>query len=247
MLNAADLLMDARRTNRPIVDLPKEYRPMTLEEAYVVQDRMSWAYDAIGGWKIGASSPDATPTFAPMPAAWMSCSGCELRGVNHRWRGLEAEIAFHMGADLPPREKPYTLDEVVMAIASMHPAIEVLETAFADPAQASKMSTIADLSVHGGFVYGDPVPNWHDIDFSKESVTMSVDGTIRVERTGSNTAGDLMRLLPWLANEGAYRTEGLKKGDWITTGSWTGATHATGNSTAEAKFSTAGRAYLHFA
>ncbi len=220
---------------------------MTLEEAYVVQDRMSWAYDAIGGWKVGASSPEATPVFAPMPAAWMSCGGCELRGVNHRWRGLEAEIAFCMGADLPPREKPYTLDEVVMAISSMHPAIEVLETALADPAQASKMTATADLSMHGGFVFGDAVPNWHDIDFSKESVTMSVDGTVRVERTGSNTAGDLMRLLPWLANEGAYRTEGLKKGDWITTGSWTGVTQATAGSMAEAKFSTAGKVYLHFA
>jgi 2-keto-4-pentenoate hydratase len=247
MLSAADLLMDARRTSRPIVDLPKEYRPMTLEEAYVVQDRMSWAYDAIGGWKVGASSPEATPVYAPMPAAWMSCSGCELRGPTHRFRGVEAEIAFHMGADLPRREKPYTLDEVVMAIASMHPAIEILETALADPGQASKMTATADLALHGGFVYGDPVRNWHDISFEKESVTLAVDGTVRVDRTGSNTAGDLMRLLPWLANEGANRTEGLKKGDWITTGSWTGLTQGDHGSGVEVKFSTAGRVVAKFA
>jgi 2-keto-4-pentenoate hydratase len=247
MLSAADLLMDARRTSRPIVDLPKEYRPMTLEEAYVVQDRMSWAYDAIGGWKVGASSPEATPVYAPMPAAWMSCSGCELRGPTHRFRGVEAEIAFHMGADLPPRDKPYTLDEVVMAIASMHPAIEILETALADPTQASKMTSTADLALHGGFVYGDPVPKWHDIDFAKESVTLAVDGTVRVDRTGSNTAGDLMRLLPWLVNEGANRTEGLKKGDWITTGSWTGLTKGDHGSSVEVKFSTAGRVVAKFA
>jgi 2-keto-4-pentenoate hydratase len=246
MLNAADLLMDARRTNRPIVDLPKEYRPVTLDEAYLVQDRMSWAYDAVGGWKIGAPSPDATPTFAPMPAAWMSCSGCELRGMTHRYRGLEAEIAFLMGADLPPRETPYTREEVIAAIASMHPAIEVLETALADPTQATKLSVVADLALHGGFVYGEAVPNWQSIDFSKESVTMSVDGSVRVERTGSNTAGDLMRLLPYLANEGAGRTEGLKRGDWITTGSWTGMTQGTSGAAAEARFSTAGQAYLRF-
>jgi 2-keto-4-pentenoate hydratase len=246
MLNAADLLMDARRTNRPIVDLPKEYRPVTLDEAYLVQDRMSWAYDAVGGWKIGAPSPDATPTFAPMPAAWMSCSGCELRGMTHRYRGLEAEIAFLMGADLPPRETPYTREEVIAAIASMHPAIEVLETALADPTQASKLSVVADLALHGGFVYGQAVPNWQSIDLSKESVTMSVDGSVRVVRTGSNTAGDLMRLLPYLANEGAGRTEGLKRGDWITTGSWTGMTQGTPGAAAEARFSTAGQAYLRF-
>ena len=247
LMNAADLLLDARRTNKPIAELPKEMRPATLEEAYYIQDRMSWAYEDIGGWKVGAPTPDATPAFAPMPKRWMTCSGCEIRGITHRYRGVEAEIAFRMGADLPPRDTPYTREEVIAAIATMHPAIEVLESALVDPARADKMTTLADMAMHGGFVYGDPVENWHSIDFSRESVTLAVDGSVRVERTGSNTAGDLMRLLPWLANEGAMRTEGLKKGDWITTGSWTGNMQANMGSTVDAKFSTAGRAFLRFA
>jgi 2-keto-4-pentenoate hydratase len=246
LIDAADLLLDARRTNKPIADLPVHLRPTTLEEAYFIQDRMSWAYEAIGGWKIGAPTPDATPTFAPMPAMWITCSGCEMRGKMHRYRGVEAEIAFKMGADLPPRATPYTREEVIAAIASMHPAIEVLESALVDPLQATKLTSVADMAMHGGFVYGDPVPNWQSIDFTKESVTVSIDGTIRVERTGSNTAGDLMRLLPWLANEGASRTEGLNKGDWITTGSWTGNTQANAGAAVDARFSTAGRAYLRF-
>jgi len=109
------------------------------------------------------------------------------------------------------------------------------------------MTATADLALHGGFVYGDPVPNWHDIDFEKESVTLAVDGTVRVDRTGSNTAGDLLRLVPWLANEGANRTEGLKKGDWITTGSWTGLTQGAHGSSVEVKFSAAGRVVAKFA
>ena len=245
--HAADLLMDARRTNRAIVDLPGEYAPATLEEAYYIQDCLSLAYGEIGGWKVGAPSADAEPAFAPMPAAWISPSGCELRGLTHRYRGLEAEIAFLMGEDLPPRAKPYSREEVVAAIASMHPAIEVLETALADPDHASALTKTADLILHGGFVYGDAVPNWQSIDFAKEPVTMSLNGTVRVERTGSNTSGDLMRLLPWLANVGASRTEGLRKGDWITTGSWTGIIRGGPGSAAEARFSTAGRVSLRFA
>ena len=245
-MNAADLLLDARRTNKPIADLPTDLRPTTLEEAYFIQDRMSWAFEAIGGWKIGAPTPDATPGFAPMPAMWISCSGCEMRGTTHRYRGVEAEIAFKMGKDLPPRDTPYTREEVIAAIESMHPAIEVLETALADPGQATKLTSVADMAMHGGFVHGDAVPNWQNIDFSKESVTLAIDGAIRVERSGSNTAGDLMRLLPWLANEGAERTEGLRKGDWITTGSWTGNTQANSGATVDARFSTAGRAFLRF-
>lgn len=246
MMSAADMLLDARRTNKPIVDLPKDLRPETIEEAYFVQDRMSWAYEAIGGWKVGAPSADAVPMFAPMPLAWISCSGCELRGRTHRYRGLEAEIAFLMGQDLPPRKTPYTRDEVLGAVASCHPAIEVLESAFADPTQAARLSMIADLQMHGGFVYGDAYPDWQRIDFTQEHVTLAVDGSVRVERTGSNTSGDLLRLLPFLANEGAVRTGGLKRGDWITTGSWTGNTQASAGSVVDVQFSTAGRVNLQF-
>ncbi len=246
MMNAADMLLDARRTNKPIVDLPKDLRPETMEEAYFVQDKLSWAYEAIGGWKAGAPSAGAVPLFAPMPAAWMSCSGCELRGITHRYRGLEAEIAFLMGEDLPPRKTLYSRDEVLGAIASCHPAIEVLESAFVDPAQASRLSMIADLQMHGGFVYGDAYTDWQRIDFTQEHVMLAVDGAVRVERTGSNTSGDLLRLLPYLANEGASRTGGLKRGDWVTTGSWTGNTQASAGSVVDVQFSTAGRVNLRF-
>jgi 2-keto-4-pentenoate hydratase len=70
---------------------------------------------------------------------------------------------------------------------------------------------------------------------------------VRVERTGSNTSGDLAKLVPWLANEGALRTGGLKKGQWITTGSWTGNTLAESTSVVEVVFGTAGRVGLRFA
>jgi 2-keto-4-pentenoate hydratase len=76
---------------------------------------------------------------------------------------------------------------------------------------------------------------------------LAVDGIVRVERTGSNTAGDLLRLLPWLANQGAARTGGLRKGQWITTGSWTGNTLASSRCAVEVVFSTAGRVDLRFA
>jgi 2-keto-4-pentenoate hydratase len=245
LMSAAGMLLDARRTNTPIDDLPESLRPVSLEEAYFVQDRLALAYGEIGGWKVGAPTADATPMFAPMPRAWMASNNAELGG-RHGYRGLEAEIAFLMANDLLPREKNYSRDEVVAAIASCHPAIEVIESGLVDPTKATKLSMIADLQMHGAFVYGAAVANWQRIDFSKEHVVLAVDGVVRVERTGSNTSGDLMRLLPWLANEGAGRTGGLKAGQWVTTGSWTGLSLGTAGSSADVTFSTAGEVHLRF-
>ena len=135
---------------------------------------------------------------------------------------------------------------MIAAIASCHPAIEVLESGLVDPVAANKLSKDADLQMHGGLVYGAAIPNWKEIDFTKEHVTLSIDGAVRVERTGSNTSGDFLRLLPWLANEGSVRTEGLRAGDWITTGSWTGNVQATAGANVDVQFATAGRVELKF-
>ncbi len=247
LTESANLLLNARRTHAPIADLPAELQPQSLDEAAFCHGIMAAELGPIGGWKIGAGSPGATPFFAPMPRAWMVPSGTLLTGPRFRYRVLEAEIAFLLGKDLPPRVTPYTRDEVVAAIASCHPIIEELESALIDPKAVANFTALADLQMHGGFIHGPACANWQSIDFKTESVSLAVDGKVEVERTGSNTSGDLMRLLPYLANEGAARTGGLRAGQWITTGSWTGNTPARPGSSAEAAFTHAGRVSLRFA
>ena len=246
LTETVDLLLDARRTRRTLDGLPTALMPLDNAEVYAVQDQLAEAFGEIGGWKIGAPSPEAMPMFAPMPLAWIAPNGSTLSGDRWRYRGLEAEIAFLVGKDLPPRQSPYSREEVLAAMASCHPAIEVLETAFTDPAHVPREAMLADLQMHGGFVYGPAFDAWHEVDFSKETVALAVDGVVRVERTGSNTSGDLLKLLPWLANEGAARTGGLRAGQWITTGSWTGNTPADTESAVSAMFATVGRVDLRF-
>lgn len=247
LMKTSDLLLDARRSGRLLPNLPADRTPTDLREVYAVQDKLAAAFGEIGGWKIGAPNPEATPMFAPMPLAWMTPSGSVLSGERWRYRGLEAEIAFRVGQDLPPRAQPYSREEVLAAMASCHPVIEVLGTAFVDPTEVGREAMLADLQLHGGFVYGPAYASWDSVDFSQETVTLSVDGAVRVERTGSNTSGDLLKLLPWLASEGATRTGGLRAGQWITTGSWTGNTLAGAQSVVEVAFSTVGRVGLRFA
>ncbi len=244
----ADALLTARRTYTPIDDLPGNLAPADESEAFAVQDIVATAFGARGGWKIGAAGGDGVPFFAPMVAAWMGENGSVFRGANHRLRGVEAEIAFQMAADLPPRSSGYSREEVIEAIASCHPAIELLESAYVDPMIVSRPNMLADLQIHGGFVAGPAVPQWQQIDWAAETVALTVDGALRLEKTGSAPGGpDLVRLLVYLANEGAVRTGGLKSGDWITTGSWTGVNWASAGSQVIVHFAHAGRVSMQFA
>ncbi len=244
LLEAVDLLLDARRTMTPMNDLPPELRPVTLDEVFFVQDRMQEAYGDVGGWKVGAASGEVTPMAAPIPLTVIAANGASRGG---RLRGLEAEVAFQLGSDLPKRATRYTDEEVYGAIAGCHPAIEILESALVDPTRPEvKMTMLADLQMHGGLILGPDCPTWRMVDFQKEHVTLAIDGMIRVEETGSHPLEDLLRLLPWLANEGAARTGGLRAGQWITTGSWTGNVLARSASSVDVHFSTIGRVSLRF-
>ena len=233
---ASEILLEARRTVTPITELPAKLRPTTLSEAYFLQGVVIEELGAIAGWKVGAPSPDTTPVFGPMFDFGVAPSGSLIASRMRRMRGVEAEIAFLIGRDLPTRSAPYTRDEVVSAIASAHPAIELLESAYTDPDAVDRLSMIGDLQMHGGFVYGPAFAKWRDFDYSIENVTVSIDGAIRTDK-GANAAGpDILRLVQWLANEGQPRTGGLRAGQWITTGSWMGKTLATPGSVVHVHF-----------
>lgn len=243
---ASEILLEARRTTTPIADLPAGLRPTSILEAYYLQDVMLEELGTAAGWKVGAPSPDATPIFGPMFDFGIASNGSLISVNMRRMRGVEAEIAFLLGKDLPLRSTPYTRDEVIAAIASAHPAIELLETAFVDPDAVDRLTMIGDLQQHGGFVHGpayrglsgaEPANTaWRNFDFSTENVTVAVDGAIRTDK-GANAAGpDLVKLVEWLANHGANRTGGLKAGQWITTGSWMGKTLATAGSVVHVHF-----------
>jgi 2-keto-4-pentenoate hydratase len=243
---AAELLLEARRTVRPIDDLPPGMAPRTLEEAYYVQDLMLKAIGKAGGWKVGATSPDGTPFYAPMPLDGFTTSGEQIPKQYRRLRGVEAEIAFLMGKDLPPRAAPYSRAELVEAIASCHPAIELLESGLLDPDAVDRLTAIADLQSNGGFIAGAAVEGWQDFDFANESAQMNVDGFVRVANGKNAAGGDLLRLVLWLANEAQSRTGGLLAGQWITTGSWTGKIMADSGSVALARFPHFGEVSVQF-
>jgi 2-keto-4-pentenoate hydratase len=248
ILNTAELLVQARKARKPIADLDATQQPASMEEAYAVQDAMAKLISYLGGWKVGAPRPDATPIFAPMPMGLgFIHSGETMPGKMSRIRGVEAEIAFLLRKDLPIRDTFYSREEIVEAIGSAHPVIEVLESAYTDPDAVSRLAMIADLQMHGGFVRGPAIRDWQSIDIAREDLWVVVDGTVRWEGVSTNTNGpDLVRLVQYLANEGRYRTGGLQVGQWITTGSWMGKLLVGPGATVEARFANFGTVAFSF-
>jgi 2-keto-4-pentenoate hydratase len=223
---AAKLLLNARAEGCALRGLPEAALPTTPAEAYAIQRAVIAELGDIGGWKVGAAGPDAEPSCAPLPAQFVLPSPASLSAADFPRPFVESEIAFRIGADLPVREHPYDAAEVQAAIASCHPAIELVQSRFADPDAAGALANLADLIRHGAFIWGETIDRWAAIDFPGLSVTQTM--TEGKPRGGvGNPAGDMMRLLVWLANEGARWAGGLRAGQFVTCGSWTGMTPVT--------------------
>ena len=240
---AAAYLLAARRDG-PGLPLPPGLRPATEADAYEIQRLTIASLGPIGGWKVGAAGPQAPPNCAPLPASGLHNAPSKLPGAAFTTRDIESEIAFVVAHDLPPHAAPYSRAEIVTSIASCHPGIEVLQSRFADPASVDPLSHLADLIRHGAYVLGAPIAEWQAIDFAIVEVAQTIDGA--TGRSRGNPAGDMIRLVTWLANVGAVWAGGLRAGQIVTCGSWTGATPSPAARHVEAAFDGAVPVVLEF-
>ena len=191
--HTAELLLSARRDpTQRLRALPELLRPKTEEQAYLIQREIVAALGGIGGWKVGSPSPTSDSfNCAALPAKGILHGPATVRCMD---RGVEAEIAVVLGSALPAREHPYEAAEVMAAIASAHPAIEVLDSRFSSTDGLDPLSNLADSLSHGALVLGPAIPDWRSIDLAAEEVRLVVDGT-EIKRRTANPGGDMTRLL----------------------------------------------------
>ena len=250
---AAELLVTARRERRQIT-LPEDCRPTTVEDAFTIQDLVAaklWpgpaANKRVTAWKTGAASPEAEPFGAPIGPELIYPSGTTLPAADFHMIGIECELVYRFGADLPPIDGQYEDAQVVEAITSIHPAIELVDTRLAAWKRADDLSKLADNQSNGGLVIGDALADWQRIVPEKQRVVLTVNGDRLADTVGGNSAGNPLWLLVWMVNHCAGRIGGLRAGDVITTGSYTGVDFVEPGAQIVADFPGIGQARISFA
>jgi 2-keto-4-pentenoate hydratase len=217
----AESLARARRTGvmMPAVDVPDE------GEAYALQDAAIAALgEPLAGWKIGATA-EATqkalrvsgPFYGPMPGSDCFESGAALAcgpGV----RGVECEIAFKLGRDLPRRTASYSREECIAAVEAVHLAIELVASRMRSDEPLHGFQAIADFGLNGAFVAGPAIGAWQSRPLAGIEARCLVDGEEKAHGSAAIVLGDPLNALAWLADEGP----GLRAGQWVSSGTLTG-------------------------
>jgi 2-keto-4-pentenoate hydratase len=223
---ASRTLNDHWRAGTKFGGLDATQRPRDRAEGYAIQAAIERTSDKpLFGWKIAATSEAGQkhinvegPMAGRILAETVLPEGGTAGMAGNEMRVGEPEFAFRMAKDLPPRAQPYTVQEVLDAVATLHPAIEIPDSRFADFVSAGAPQIIADNACAHLFVLGPATEaNWRALDLIEEKPVITLRGQ-RYVGHGRNVLGDPRVALAWLANELRGLGITLKAGQVVTTG-----------------------------
>jgi 2-keto-4-pentenoate hydratase len=223
---ASRTLRDHWRAGTKLATLEASQRPRERIEGYAIQAKLEHHSAAnLFGWKIAATSEAGQKHInvdGPMAGRILSetviADGGTASMAGNEMRVAEPEFAFRMASDLPPRSSPYAVQEVLDAVATLHPAIEIPDSRFADFVGAGTAQLIADNACAHLFVLGPPTSaNWRALDLVEEKPRITLRGR-HFTGHGKNVLGDPRIALAWLANELSQLGVTLRAGQIVTTG-----------------------------
>ena len=223
---ASQVLVKHWRDGTKFDALEPRLRPQSRADGYAIQAALeNQSLGTLFGWKIAATSEAgqkhinvAGPLAGRIMSDTVIADGGTASMKGNEMRVGEPEFAFVMGRDLPPRATPYSVDDVLAAVDTLHPAIEIPDSRFADFVGAGEAQLIADNACAHLFVLGAATTaNWRAMDLVEERPQITLRGQ-RYLGHGKNVLGDPRVALAWLANELRGLGITLRAGEVVTTG-----------------------------
>ena len=224
---AADLIWQLWNAGEVIDDLPLDLKPHTRAEGYAIQAVLEdLSKRPLFGWKIAATSKAGQehigvsgPIAGRVLAERAFEDGADLVFGENRMRVAEPEFAFRFATALKPRRKEYTLEDVLGAVGSLHPAIEIPDSRFENFATVGEAQLIADNACAHEFILGPAAEaDWRAIDLSQHKATIEAVGGEVHDGIGANVLGDPRDALLWLVQEVTGLGLTIEAGQVVTTG-----------------------------
>lgn len=224
---AAQLLLNNWAATTRIGALPEAMRPSTRAQGYEAAAAVAaQSGSTVAGWKIAATSEAGQkhinvdgPIIGRILKSRLLPEGSSVTLGDNIMRVAEAEFAFGFAKDLPPRTEPYSQEEALAAVGSLHLSIEVPDSRYADFTKVGAAQLIADTACASWLVLGPALDKeWRHIDLSAHAVKGLKNGAVVAEGTGKAVLGDPRKALAWFVNEASTYCGGVKAGQFVTTG-----------------------------
>ncbi|HEY7520954.1 MAG TPA: fumarylacetoacetate hydrolase family protein [Methylomirabilota bacterium] len=240
--NAVDLLIEARRTRRPLAPLSETHGQLAIEHAYAIQDALRVEIIRRGerpiGWKLGATSPSGQAVMGVkepacgflMPLVYPS--GADVSSSEYIKLGVEAEVAFRIRTKLAG--PGITVATALPAIEGAVAALELPDFMFSG--KPSVADFVASSVIAKAIVLGTVVAPVSTVDLSREDVIYEHNGHVVGAYTAAEVMENPLNALVWLANHLATRGLALEAGDIVMSGAISNMLRPNAGDTVRARF-----------
>ncbi|GAB3623765.1 fumarylacetoacetate hydrolase family protein [Mariniluteicoccus endophyticus] len=250
----ADAFNTARRTGEPIVPPRETLEGMEISDAYAVQLLQEADFvgsgDPVVGRKIGLTSLAMQKQLSVDQPDFGFVTESMTARDNHRFAAgefispkVEPELGLVLAKDL--RGPGVTLEQAIDAVASVHAAIEIIDSRVADW-NIRLVDTIADNASCGAIAYASEAMDVEVSATDKVECSLKINGEVVANGTGADVMGHPAEPLAWLANVLGEQGVTLKAGEVVLTGSFTGAVAVEPGTSATADFGDLGSITIHF-
>ncbi len=220
-----DALRAARISGEKLAGYPGP-APAGMAEAFAIQSAVRTSIGwKLAGWKIGCTSEraqKALKTDGPFPGPLyrerLFPSGAHVPTLPGNSRTTEPEVAFTLARDLPLRERDWSVDEVLAAVATVHPSIEIVNPRLPRGFSDAVEWYVADGGLSHALVLGEGVQPLPRADYTRITNRVSINGVERYSGIAANALGGPELALAWLANSLMAKGLFLRAGDVVTTG-----------------------------
>jgi 2-keto-4-pentenoate hydratase len=227
MDKAAKVLLQNWNATTRIAALPEDARPQSRKAGYDTAEAVArQSGHPVAGWKIAATSEAGQkhinvdgPIIGRILRHRLVAPGSSIALGDNIMRVAEAEFAFGFKGALPPRATPYSYDEALDAVGSLHLSIEIPDSRYSDFTKVGAAHLIADTACASWLILGPAIQkSWRPIDLSDHPVIGLRNGEKVAQGTGKAVLGDPRKALTWFVNEASTYCGGVKAGQFVTTG-----------------------------
>ncbi len=223
---AAGLLHDLWTRKDRCAALPDDQRPSDRLQGYAVQAAFAQIHGSpVSGWKIAATSVDGQrhigvdgPLAGRIYSDRLLPVGASVSLTSNLMHVAEIEFAFSFAKTLLQRSTEYTVAEVLEAVATVHPSIEIPDSRYEDFVSVGVPQLIADNACACLFILGQAANHWKTFDYLNQSIQVTLNGEGIDAGYGRNVLGDPRVALTWIVNELSGMGMAMQAGQFVTTG-----------------------------
>lgn len=232
----ADELVKARQSGQLV---ETNQHPTDLPTSYALQAAVTRATkNSISGYKIGATAVEtqellglSEPFFAPLLSGHLLTADASNTTAYSMYPQhaavIECEFVVGLNKKLIRNGRDVTVEDVAAATEWVAPGFELVGTRFAS-APHKGFCAIADNGNNIAVVTGARSTDWTTASLSDHAVSLSINGnSVAQGHSGVSVAGHPFAMLAWLVNHSEMRARGLNAGEFVYTGTCTGAAPVT--------------------